>query len=196
MSPSPKLLIVDNRDSFTWNIAQLASTLGAEVTVVENSVISPQLVRENLYSHIIIGPGPMGPQDSKKSLDIIKEFSGIIPILGICLGMQAIVILEGGSVFPHDLLHGGQDEIVHSGDGVHAGLDSPFRAARYNSLSVKMPQNDALQITATNEQGTVMAVRHTTHRFTEGVQYHPESFMTAVGDEIVETFLSYSYEKP
>ncbi|MCK5808806.1 aminodeoxychorismate/anthranilate synthase component II [bacterium] len=194
MSPTPKLLIVDNRDSFTWNIAQLASSLGAKVDVVNNDEISGDIVRKEGYSHLVIGPGPMGPQESQKSLDIINEFSGVLPLLGICLGMQAMVLLDGGTIYPHDLLHGGQDMVIHTGSGVHEAIESPFRAARYNSLSVKMSELSAFSVTAKNSAGTVMAIRHKTHQFTEGVQYHPESFMTPVGSEIMETFLSYSYE--
>ena len=193
MSPSPILLIVDNRDSFTWNIAQLASTLDASVSVVENSEITEKMVKDGGYTHIIIGPGPMGPKESKQSLNIIKEFSGKLPILGICLGLQALVLLDGGDIIPHDLLHGGQDEIIHTGEGVHVGIQSPFRAARYNSLSVTVREQGNLMVTAKNRNGTIMAVRHKKDRFTEGVQYHPESFMTAVGSDILTNFLAYSY---
>jgi len=193
MTAVPKLLIIDNRDSFTWNIAQLASSLGAQVDVVDNDAVSSIFIQENRYSHIVIGPGPMGPEDSKESLNIIKEYSGVLPLLGICLGMQAMVLLDGGTVYPHDLLHGGQDEIIHAGEGVHEGIESPFRAARYNSLSAKLSDTSSFEVTAQNSEGTAMAIRHKTHRFTEGVQYHPESFMTAAGKEVMENFLSYSY---
>ena len=189
----PKLLIVDNKDSFTWNIWQLALRVGADADVEDNKTATPALIRTKGYTHIVIGPGPMGPDASENSLDIINTLSGTLPILGICLGMQAIALLNGGRVTPKDLLHGGQDNIFHTGEGVHYNLPTPFRAARYNSLSVELPDTTHLTVTATNENGTIMAVQHKKDCFTEGIQYHPESFMTPLGTTIMEHFLLYDY---
>ncbi len=188
-----RLLIIDNKDSFTWNIWQLAVSNGADASVISNTTVTPAYIREEGYTHLIVGPGPMGPRQSGNSISVIEQLSGTIPVLGICLGMQVLALLDGSTIKPHDLLHGGQDTIFHEGKGVHAGLPLPFRAARYNSLSVFLKENSGLEQTAHNKNGTTMAVKHKKHRFTEGIQYHPESFMTSEGDRIMTRFLSYSY---
>ncbi len=191
---SRRVLLVDNFDSFTYNIYQLFASLGVSVDVLRNDAVSVPLVQQCGYSHIIIGPGPKGPEASGASLELIDTFKETLPILGICLGMQAIGLLFGAVVAPETPLHGKKDSIRHRGTGIHRGIPSPFKAARYNSLYVRSIDTSKLEITAENSEGRIMGLRHKNHRFLEGIQYHPESFMSQYGETLADNFLGMRYE--
>ena len=182
------ILLVDNYDSFTYNLAHLFEELGAEVVVRRNDQIDADAAERLAPSHLVISPGPGRPVDAGASLEIIRRLAPTTPTLGVCLGHQVIVEAFGGEVGQaRELLHGKACAVHHDGRGVFAGLPDGFEAGRYHSLAaVRVP--DVLEVTATADDGEVMAVRHRELRV-EGVQFHPESVLTPLGPDLARNFL-------
>ncbi|MDC4204625.1 MAG: aminodeoxychorismate/anthranilate synthase component II [Candidatus Manganitrophus sp.] len=184
------LLVIDNYDSFTYNLVQYLGELGAEMSVHRNNRITLQEIEKMQPSKIVISPGPCTPKEAGISVDLIRKFGSQIPVLGVCLGHQAIGEAFGGEVVRAPrLMHGKTSMIEHDGRGVYRGLPNPFEATRYHSLIIRretMPK--VLEITAWTEEGEVMGVRHKTFPI-EGVQFHPESILTRVGKDLLKNFL-------
>ncbi|MBN1581676.1 MAG: aminodeoxychorismate/anthranilate synthase component II [Anaerolineae bacterium] len=183
------ILVIDNYDSFTYNLVQYLGELGAELTIRRNDAVTLDEIREMSPSHIIISPGPGTPDDGGISLDVIREFHQTIPILGVCLGHQCIGAAFGGIVnrAPR-LMHGKTSPIYHYGSHLFDGVPSPFTATRYHSLIVQEPVPDCLKVTAFTTEGEIMAVKHATSPLV-GVQFHPESILTEYGKDILHNFV-------
>jgi anthranilate synthase component II len=183
------LLMIDNYDSFTYNLVHLFQELGAEVRVFRNDAITPDDAEQLAPSHVVISPGPGRPADAGVSVDVIRRLGPRVPTLGVCLGHQAIVAAFGGEVGQaRALLHGKSSPIEHDGKGIFAGLPANFEAGRYHSLAaLNVPAE--LEVTARTPDGEVMGVRHRELPI-EGVQFHPESVLTPLGHELAENFLS------
>ncbi len=184
------ILVIDNYDSFTYNLVQLLGEMGAELCVVRNDAITLGDIRAMAPSHIVVSPGPGTPNDSGVSLQVLDELSTHTPVLGVCLGHQAIGQVFGGVVrrAPH-LMHGKTSLIYHSGEGVFAGLPSPFEATRYHSLIVEESTLPAsLKVTARTIEGDIMGLQHR-DRPVHGVQFHPESILTQDGRKLLNNFL-------
>ncbi|MGJ3240912.1 MAG: anthranilate synthase component II [Anaerolineae bacterium] len=188
------ILIIDNYDSFTYNIVQQLGELGAQIDVRRNDQITLDEIRTLDPSHIIISPGPGFPKDAGISNAVIKTFGATIPLLGVCLGHQCIGEVYGGDVVhAPSLMHGKTSPVYHTQDPLFAGVSSPFTATRYHSLVVQdrtLP--DALDVIATTETGEIMGVRHKTYPVV-GVQFHPESILTNFGIRILQNFLEKTY---
>ena len=186
------LLMIDNYDSFTYNLVQYFGELEQEVRVFRNDQISVAEIGELAPSHIVISPGPCTPNEAGVSIDTIKAFAGKLPILGVCLGHQAIGQAFGGKVVhAKQLMHGKTSMVHHEGQGVFKGLPSPFEATRYHSLVVERESlPDCLQITAWTDDGEIMGLRHK-ELVVEGVQFHPESILSEHGHDLLRNFLSY-----
>ena len=184
------LLMIDNYDSFTYNLVQYFGELGQEVAVYRNDEIGLNRVAELKPTHIVISPGPCTPNEAGISVPLIQQFAGKIPILGVCLGHQSIGQAFGGKiVHAGQLMHGKTAQIFHKDVGVFQGLPSPFRATRYHSLVIERESlPDCLEVTAWTEDGEIMGVRHKTLAV-EGVQFHPESILTEYGHEMLANFL-------
>jgi anthranilate synthase/aminodeoxychorismate synthase-like glutamine amidotransferase len=185
------ILIIDNYDSFTYNIVQYLGEMGADIQVVRNDELSVADILKKAPSKILISPGPCSPKEAGVSVDVIKELAGKIPILGVCLGHQSIGYAYGGDIVrAGKLMHGKTSQITHDGKGVFKGLPNPFRATRYHSLVIKKETlPDCLEVTATSEDGEIMGVRHKTLPV-EGVQFHPESILTESGKDLLRNFLN------
>lgn len=183
------ILLIDNYDSFTYNLYQLVASLGYDVTVAKHDQISIDDIHQFAPSHIIISPGPKTPSDSGISMDVIKKFYKTIPILGVCLGHQCIGEVFGSeTVAATQIVHGKKNAIFHNQVGIFADIPSPFQAARYHSLMVNdVPSNFTL--TAWSEDKTIMAMQHNDYPL-YGVQFHPESFMSEHGVTLMRNFLS------
>lgn len=184
------LLIIDNYDSFTYNLYQYFSELGAEVTVIRNNKTTIEQIEALRPEKIVISPGPSTPQNAGISNDVIRHFQGKVPILGVCLGHQCIGHRFGGNIVrAKKILHGKSSAIEHKNEGIFAGLPQPFNAIRYHSLTIE-PESlpDCLEVTAQTEDGTIMGIRHREYQV-EGIQFHPESFMTEYGKDILRNFL-------
>jgi len=182
------ILVIDNYDSFTYNLVHLFGELGAEVVVRRNDAIDADTAERMAPSHLVVSPGPGRPADAGTSIEIIKRLSPTTPTLGVCLGHQAIVEAFGGEVgHARELLHGKASAVTHDGRGVFRGLPERFDAGRYHSLAAtRLPEE--LEPTAYSDDGEVMAVRH--RRLpVEGVQFHPESVLTPLGPELARNFL-------
>lgn len=190
-SAQPRLLLIDNYDSFTYNLVQAFLVLGAEVEVIRNDAITVDQALASDYTHLCISPGPGTPHDAGVSIAMIRAFAGRLPIFGVCLGHQAIVEAFGGDVVRAPrLMHGKTSLVNHDGAGLFAGLDQPCEVGRYHSLIAapdKVPAE--LQVCASTEQGEIMAVRHRTWVI-EGVQFHPESVLTPQGPQLMGNFLA------
>ena len=186
----PRVLVVDNYDSFVYNLVQELGELGAEPFVDRNDAVDVAGIRAERPDAVLISPGPGRPEDGGVSLEAIRELAGEIPLLGVCLGHQCIGQSYGGEIVaaPH-LMHGKTSEIHHDGQGLFAGLPNPFVATRYHSLVVR-PDSvpDELVVTATSTDGVVMGLRHRSLPV-EGVQFHPESVLTASGPALLANFL-------
>jgi anthranilate synthase component 2 len=189
------LLMIDNYDSFTYNLVQYLAELGAEVKVVRNDQADVAAIERMAPSHIVISPGPGTPDDAGVSMDVIRQLGGRIPILGVCLGHQAIGQVFGGRVVHARLImHGKTSMIHHEGEGVFRGLPEPFEATRYHSLVIERDSLPAcLEMTAWTETAPntvdeIMGVRHRTLPI-EGVQFHPESILTECGHALLKNFL-------
>ena len=184
------LLLIDNYDSFTYNLFQYLSELGEEIVVVRNDEITLGEIDKMEPRRIVISPGPSTPLQAGISNEVIRYFGHRLPILGVCLGHQCIGYSYGGFVGQaKEIMHGKSSSIFHDGQGVFAGLPNPFSAIRYHSLAVLsegLP--DCLQVTAWTADGAIMGLRHCQYPL-EGVQFHPESFMTHVGKDVLRNFL-------
>ena len=185
------ILLVDNYDSFTYNVYQAVANLGHPLQVVRNDRISLADISVANYDAIIISPGPGTPDDAGLSKQIVREFAGKLPILGICLGHQVIGEVFGGNVVrAPQPVHGKTTEVVHQGDGLYTDLPQPFTAGRYHSLIVEESSlPECLEVTARNEENLIMGLRHRQFNV-QGVQFHPESILTPVGDKLLANFLS------
>jgi len=182
------LLLIDNYDSFTYNLAHLFGELGTEVLVRRNDAITVEEAESLSPSHLVISPGPGRPEAAGVSEAIVRAFSGRVPVLGVCLGHQAIVNAFGGEVgAAQSLVHGKSTEVSHDGRGLFEGLPEPFEAGRYHSLAATTVP-DVLEVSATAADGEVMAVRHRELRV-DGVQFHPESVLTPDGPALARNFL-------
>ena len=190
MSP-PRLLLVDNYDSFTYNLVQAFLVLGADVLVHRNDAITVAEAQSLAPTHLCISPGPGTPRDAGVSIEMIKAFAGRIPVLGVCLGHQSIVEALGGDIVRADrLMHGKVSKVQHDGQGIFTGLPQPFEAGRYHSLIAKPETLPAvLDVSARTAEGEIMAVRHRTW-VVDGVQFHPESILTPDGPSLMGNFLA------
>jgi anthranilate synthase/aminodeoxychorismate synthase-like glutamine amidotransferase len=187
-----KLLLIDNYDSFTWNLAQYFGELGADVAVERNDAITIEQIRERAPEAIVISPGPCTPNEAGVSMEVIQAFAGQTPILGVCLGHQCIGQVFGGKIVRAPrIMHGKTSKIFHDEKGLYAGVENPFVATRYHSLVIApetMP--DSLEVTSKTWEDEIMGVRLRARGAPlEGVQFHPESIMTAVGKSLLKNFL-------
>jgi anthranilate synthase/aminodeoxychorismate synthase-like glutamine amidotransferase len=186
----PKILLIDNYDSFTYNLVQAFLVLGAEVEVHRNDAIDIDAARALGPSHLVISPGPGTPRDAGVSMRMIEAFAGRIPIFGVCLGHQSLVEVFGGKVVrAARLMHGKVSPVMHDGNGLYAGMPAHFEAGRYHSL-IAAPDSipPELEVTARTAEGEIMGVRHRTLPI-EGVQFHPESVLTPDGPILMGNFL-------
>ena len=188
-----RLLLIDNYDSFTYNLVQAFLVLGAEVEVYRNDEITVEDALTEKPTHLVISPGPGRPEDAGVSLDMLAAFCGRIPVLGVCLGHQSIVAHYGGRIVSAQrLMHGKTSEVLHDGGDLFQGLSNPFEAGRYHSLAAE-PESlpDCLDVTARTRSDEIMGVRHRSMKV-EGVQFHPESVLTPEGDKLMANFLDFS----
>jgi len=185
-----RMLLIDNYDSFTYNLVQAFAAQGAEVTVHRNDAISVAEALQLAPTHLVISPGPGRPEDAGGSLDMIAAFKERVPVLGVCLGHQCLVQHFGGEIVRADrLMHGKTSMAKHDGKTLYEGLSQPFEVGRYHSLcanSETLP--DELEITSSTERGEIMGVRHKSLPL-EGVQFHPESVLTPEGDQLLANFM-------
>ena len=184
------ILLLDNYDSFTYNLYQYLCELGAEVRVVRNDEITVSEVEALAPEKLVVSPGPCTPKEAGISVDLIDRMAGRVPILGVCLGHQCIGEAFGGVVaYAGEIRHGKSSRIEHDGKGVFRDLPNPFEAIRYHSLAIQ-PESvpECLEVTARSDSGVIMGVRHRQHRI-EGVQFHPESIATPIGKDLLRNFL-------
>jgi anthranilate synthase/aminodeoxychorismate synthase-like glutamine amidotransferase len=184
------ILMIDNYDSFTYNLVHYLGELGEKVLVYRNDKVTLEEVGKLNPDMVVISPGPCTPKEAGVSVDLIKEFAGRIPILGVCLGHQAIGYAFGGNIVRAGrLLHGKTSQIYHDGKGIYEGVPTPFEATRYHSLLVEgssLPEE--LEVTAWTDQEEIMGIRHKEHLI-EGVQFHPESILTKRGKDLLKNFI-------
>ena len=187
------LLLIDNYDSFTFNLYQYLSELGAEVEVHRNDQISVEDCISMRPDQVVISPGPCSPHEAGISVDLVKAFAGVAPLLGVCLGHQCIGEAFGADVVSAgEIMHGKTSQITHDNKGVFAGLPNPFEAFRYHSLAIEPTTvPDIFEVSARSEHGIIMGVRHRQYAI-EGVQFHPESIMTQHGHQLLQNFLNMS----
>ncbi|HVQ88548.1 MAG TPA: aminodeoxychorismate/anthranilate synthase component II [Actinomycetes bacterium] len=186
---STRILVVDNYDSFVYNLVQYLGQLGAECTVRRNDAVTPAEAAE--FDGVLLSPGPGVPEDAGVCVPIVEQLGGTVPIFGVCLGLQAIGVAYGAKVVrAPELLHGKTSEVHHRGVGVLAGLDDPFTATRYHSLALD-PSTvpEILEVTGETESGVIMALRHR-EQVVEGVQFHPESVLTEGGHHLLANWLT------
>lgn len=185
-----RMLLIDNYDSFTYNLVQAFAALGAEVIVYRNDEIGVAAAREIAPTHVVISPGPGRPDDAGISLDMIAAFANDTPLLGVCLGHQCLVQHFGGAIVRAGrLMHGKTSLAEHDGTGLFAGLSQPLQVGRYHSLCAEIDSlPEVLEVTAETERGEIMAVRHKSLPL-DGVQFHPESVLTPEGDTLLANFL-------
>ena len=187
---SERVLMVDNYDSFTYNLVQAFQTLGAEVTVLRNDHVTPDHLETTDATHLVVSPGPGHPSEAGESVAMIRAASGRMPVLGVCLGHQAIALAHGLPVDRADrLMHGKSSRVYHDHRTLYEGLPNPFEAGRYHSLAVtEPPPGTGLLVSAYTSEGEVMGLRHE-HLAIEGVQFHPESILTPDGNRLIRNFL-------
>ncbi|MDJ0711255.1 MAG: aminodeoxychorismate/anthranilate synthase component II [Woeseiaceae bacterium] len=185
-----RMLLIDNYDSFTYNLVQAFAAMGASVMVYRNDVISVDESVALEPTHLVISPGPGRPEDAGVSLEMIGAYAGKLPILGVCLGHQSIVQQHGGEIVRAErLMHGKTSMVRHDGNSIFAGISNPFEVGRYHSLCAEEASlPDELVVTAQTERGEIMGVRHKTLPI-EGVQFHPESVLTPEGDTLMANFM-------
>ena len=184
------ILLVDNYDSFTYNLYQYLSELGGEVRVVRNDQASVAEMEALAPERVVVSPGPCTPKEAGVSVELIQRLAGRVPILGVCLGHQCVGEAFGGVVAgAGEIMHGKSSRIEHDGKGVFSGLPNPFEAIRYHSLAIT-PESvpECLEVTARSDSGVIMGVRHREYPI-EGIQFHPESIMTSAGKDILRNFL-------
>jgi len=188
-----KLLVIDNYDSFTFNLVQYLGELGAHCDVVRNDAIAVEAIADRAPDAIVISPGPCTPREAGISVATVERYAGRFPILGVCLGHQSIAAAYGGSIVPaRTLMHGKTSPVHHEGAGVFAGLPSPFVATRYHSLAVERGSvPEVLRVTARTEDDEIMGIEHASLPVF-GVQFHPESILTSVGKDLLRNFLDLS----
>ena len=184
------ILLIDNYDSFTFNLYQYLAELGANVVVKRNDKITVDEIAALAPERIVVSPGPRTPAEAGISVDLIRRFAGNVPILGVCLGHQSLAVAFGGLVVnAPSLMHGKISSVSHDGRGIFRGLPSPFVATRYHSLVVDQESlPDCLEVSARSETGLIMGLRHRIYDI-EGVQFHPESILTTVGKDLLSNFL-------
>ncbi|RJQ84256.1 MAG: aminodeoxychorismate/anthranilate synthase component II [Desulfobacteraceae bacterium] len=184
------ILMIDNYDSFTYNLVQYLEEIGVPVRVARNDKIDVPQIEALQPAGIVISPGPGGPRDAGVSLAAIRHFSGRLPVLGVCLGHQSIAAAYGAKIIgAKRLMHGKTSTITCDGEGIFSGVLKPFQAMRYHSLAVERESLPAcLKISAQSEDGEIMGIRHETHS-TEGIQFHPESIMTTIGKRLLRNFV-------
>ncbi|NLC71883.1 MAG: aminodeoxychorismate/anthranilate synthase component II [Desulfuromonadaceae bacterium] len=187
------LLMIDNYDSFTYNLVQYLRELGSEVMVYRNDRIGIDEIRQLAPDRIVISPGPCTPNEAGISVEVVQRFAGVIPVLGVCLGHQAIGQAFGGRIVRADLLmHGKISQVFHDGTGIFAGIANPFEATRYHSLVIeKNSVPECLRVTAWTEETEIMGISHRKYPVW-GVQFHPESILTVEGKNILKNFLKIS----
>jgi len=185
-----RMLLIDNYDSFTYNLVQAFAAHGAEVMVYRNDMISVDEGIALKPTHLVISPGPGRPEDAGVSLQMIAAFAAKVPVLGVCLGHQSIVQQQGGEIVRAErLMHGKTSEISHDGKTVFEGISQPFEVGRYHSLCAEIESlPDTLEVTAQTDSGVIMGVRHKSLQI-EGVQFHPESVLTPEGDTLMTNFM-------
>ncbi|MGH8802480.1 MAG: anthranilate synthase component II [Casimicrobiaceae bacterium] len=185
------LLMLDNYDSFTWNLVQYLGELGADVTVVRNDQMTLDEIEALAPTRIVISPGPCTPSEAGIAVPLVRRFAGKVPLLGVCLGHQAIAQAFGARIVrAQRVMHGKLSSVIHDGRGVFAGVPSPFAATRYHSLAIERASlPPELDVTATSEDGEIMAVRHR-ELAVEGVQFHPEAILTEHGKRVLANFLA------
>jgi len=185
-----RMLLIDNYDSFTYNLVQAFAAHGAKVMVYRNDTISPEEGLALDPTHLVISPGPGRPEDAGVALQMIAAFAGVVPILGVCLGHQSIVQQQGGEIVRAErLMHGKTSQIRHDGKTVFEGISQPFEVGRYHSLCAETGSlPDTLEITAETDSGVIMGVRHKSLQI-EGVQFHPESVLTPEGETLMTNFM-------
>jgi len=186
------LLLLDNYDSFTYNVYQLLSELGADVEVIRNDQTTVATIRAMHYDGIVISPGPGVPQDAGITEEVIRELGGEVPILGICLGHQSIGEVYGGKVVrAQEIVHGKTSPLKHNGQGLYAGIHQNTAVGRYHSLIIERASlPDCLEVTSELADGTIMGVRHREYDV-EGIQFHPESILTPEGSQMMANFLTH-----
>ena len=185
-----RVLLLDNYDSFTYNLYQYLCELGAEVEVARNDEISVDEIEAKAFDGIVVSPGPSRPENAGVTLEVIRHFGSQTPILGVCLGHQSIGLAYGGEVITVEPVHGKKSAVDHRGQGVFDGLETPIEAGRYHSLAVArdtMPSS--LEVTATSPDGLIMGLRHREYPV-EGIQFHPESILTEDGQTMLGTWLT------
>ncbi len=185
------LLVIDNYDSFTYNLVQYLGELGEDVQVYRNDKITLEEIEQLRPSRIVVSPGPCTPKEAGISVDVIRRFGGKLPILGVCLGHQSLAVAFGGEVIRAPrLMHGKTSQIKHDGKTIYRGLPNPFEATRYHSLIVNRASlPDCFDISAETAEGEIMGLRHKSLGV-EGVQFHPESILTTVGKDLLRNFLT------
>jgi len=190
MSARPRILLIDNYDSFTYNLVQAFLILGAEIDVHRNDTITVEAALAGTHSHLVVSPGPGTPRDAGVSMAMIRAFAGRIPVFGVCLGHQSLVEVFGGKVVRASrLMHGKVSPVRHDGKGLFSGLPQEFSAGRYHSLIAEPESIPAvLEVTASTPEGEIMGVRHRSLPI-EGVQFHPESVLTPEGPSLMANFL-------
>ena len=191
MYPVPRVLVIDSYDSFVYNLVQYLGELGAEPVVHRNDDLTVEQAMAIGADGILLSPGPGRPEDAGILCDLVRAAAGTVPVLGVCLGHQAIGLVYGGDVVgAPQLMHGKTSFVRHQGVGVFTGLPEPLEATRYHSLVIdRATMPDVLEITAETDDGTVMGVRHR-HLDVEGVQFHPESILTVAGHDLLKNFLA------
>jgi len=190
VSSRPQVLILDNYDSFTWNLVQAVEGLEAECHVCRSDRIGLEEIKAMAPDRIILSPGPFGPERTGVCAQVVRELADTVPILGVCLGMQVIAVAGGARIRPSGRpVHGKAHAVWHGGEGIYAGLPNPFQAARYHSLQIDSAAVPAsLEITARTADGIIMGCR-SRHTLAEGVLFHPESFLTEHGPRLLRNFL-------
>lgn len=184
------ILMIDNYDSFTYNLVQYLGEMGQELVVRRNDQVTLEEIEAMAPDYLMISPGPCSPDEAGISMDVIRHFAGKIPVFGVCLGHQSLAQVFGGDVVRADrLMHGKTSPVHHDGKTIFSGIESPFTATRYHSLIVKRETlPDCLEISAETKEGEIMALRHK-ELAVEGVQFHPESIMTDTGKQLLRNFL-------